>query len=185
MSEPIVFLKGERVHLRPLEEADATDAARWMNDPDTRAWLGSCLPISVANEVQWIGSHGVQRPPVSIQFGIVESEGDRLVGAVGIHEIDWVARTGVLGMVIAHSDLRGVGVGTEAGKLVLNYVFGELNLRALLAEAIEPNSASRALQKKLGAKEIGRKPDWVFRGGQYHDMVMSVLTREVWLASQK
>ncbi len=44
--KPVVFIKGDRIVLRPLEMDDLGRCERWINDPDTRVTLAGFMPLN-------------------------------------------------------------------------------------------------------------------------------------------
>ncbi|NQV12618.1 hypothetical protein HQ524_04610 [Candidatus Uhrbacteria bacterium] len=72
---PTVFLRGDGLYLRPVEESDAEIVTRWINDPDSRRWLSRVLPINQVREREWIA--GMYKATSYVVLGIVISDGDR------------------------------------------------------------------------------------------------------------
>lgn len=179
-AEPIRFLCGARVYLRPLELADAPAQLRWINDPLTRKYLGRCHPLNLVQEEAWI--EGLYAGKTDVTLAIVLQEGDRHIGSLGLHGIEPINQTAVTGMLIGEAECRGKGYGPEAKELMLAYGFNTLNLRTIRSATFATNTPSMRSLQKSGYVEVGRIPDRFFRDGAWHDEVQWVITREAWLA---
>ena len=85
---------------------------------------------------------------------MIEMDG-QIVGYAGWQDIrDGVAE---LGIALGDSQVWGKGIGAVAGRLMLEWAFGSLDLHTVWAEVHEPNTRSLALMRKLGFLEVGRK----------------------------
>ena len=182
------FLEGKRIRLRILDpETDGAICAQWMNDPATRHLLGEkrAFPISVAEEKKWIEKLYATTPPNDIVFGIELKKTSKLIGVIGLHDLDWISRKAVTGTKIGDPNLRGRGLGTEAKLLLLEYAFNTLGLNRIHGEVIAYNQASRRYAKKCGYRHEGILRQAIYKNGQYHDLIIHSVLREEWLAKQK
>ena len=73
--------------------------------------------------------------------------------------------------MIGEQEYWGNNYATEAGKLIINYAFNELNLHKINAEVYPQNSASVRVAEKIGLKlEITRKNE-AYIDGVYIDVL--------------
>jgi ribosomal-protein-serine acetyltransferase len=151
---PRFVLEGGRV-LRALEVADAdelhaviehnrTELAKWM------AWgqeqtAEQTLAFIHTSRVSESENTGLQRAIVAEQ---------RIVGMVGLPEIDWANRSAEIGywLDVAH---RGRGIMTSAVAALVDHAFGSLNLNRLEIRTDVQNAPSRALAERLGFRYEG------------------------------
>jgi [ribosomal protein S5]-alanine N-acetyltransferase len=174
----VVFRKGERIVLRPIERGDAPAIRRWMNDPAITQWLSHSLPMSEADAGDWIEQ--VSRAKTVFAFGILV-EGSALVGFNTIHSVNWQHRTAMTGTIIGEREYWGRGYATEARKLLLDYAFNSLDLFALQARVAAHNVRSVSYAKGCGYEEVGRIPNWYRRdNGERSDEVLLLVTQESW-----
>ncbi|MBT7227936.1 GNAT family N-acetyltransferase [Candidatus Parcubacteria bacterium] len=179
MSDKVVFLQGKKVVLRPVNKATDMEAfQRWINDPGVRKFMTGFTPIGLQEEEEWIDGLGKRKN--NITFAIETLEGE-LIGNIGLHGIDWVARVATTGALIGDEQNRGKGYGTDAKMILLDYAFHTLNLRKVCSEAIAYNGRSLAFNARCGYKEEGRRKDHFFKDGQYYDGVLTAVFREEWL----
>ncbi|MCC6791753.1 MAG: GNAT family N-acetyltransferase [Thermomicrobiales bacterium] len=182
---PGAFAVGERLYLRPIEQEDGEEMARWSareTEPfhDTGRHIGS--PISTW---QWLRSNTEGDPPGEIRFAIVAKEGDVVIGSVGIRTIDWVARSAETVMWIDRPEYRGAGYGTEAKHLILEYAFDRLGLHMVYSYAWEFNTRSCDAMRKQGYRPAGRMAWTGIKHAEFIDDLTFDLLASEWRASRK
>ncbi len=172
----IIFLKGERVVLRPLEKEDIPILKRWINDPEVRKYLSAFTPQNNESEEKWVSS--LSDSNTTIVFMIMVN--DKPIGTMGIHHINWKDRHCTTGAMIGEKDYWGKGYGTEAKELLLEYIFNELNLNKVCSDVLEFNKRSRAYLKKSGYVFEGRRRKHIFKDGKYYDLILLAIFRNSW-----
>ncbi|HME53870.1 MAG TPA: GNAT family protein [Candidatus Lokiarchaeia archaeon] len=176
------FIVGKTVSLRPIIDADNSSFVQWLNDPEARRYLRVFFPITTENEKKWLMEGAeVGQKSERITFAIVFNDGDHPIGDVGLHEISWPDGTAWLGLMIGDKACWGAGCATEAGTLLLDYAFGELGMRKIIAGIYEPNIRSRRVAKKLGFTLAGVFKDDIFVDGKYRDGCIYELFLDEWL----
>ena len=150
------LLTGERVYLRPLEVGDAEVFARdQAAETDTFMTRNRFLASPIGVE-HWLTQLHERQPPDAFELAVCLKEDDRLIGTVGIEDIDWVNRTGETGSWLTLPEYRGKGYGTEAKHLLLEYAFDQLQFHILMSTVWEPNTRSAAALAKQGYRPAGR-----------------------------
>src|SRR6185503_17525892 len=115
-----------KVYLRPLELDDAPSLVTFINDPDVTRTLEVHRPMNLIAEREFI--ERMVRSEHDVALGIVTVVGDRLIGTVGLHRINWKDRHACLGIEIGIKAEWGSGYGTESTRLMTGYAFDTLNL---------------------------------------------------------
>lgn len=179
-SDPVVFLKGKRIYLRPPTKADIPYFLRWFNDPEVRQYLGLYLPMTEAEENNWIDEL-YKNQSRDIVLTIVDIKTDKPIGNMSIHEINSKNGTATTGATIGEKAFWNKGYGTEAKMLLLNYVFNSLNLRKVCSRVFDFNHRSLAYSKKCGYKIEGVLKKHNFKNGRYVDLVLMAVFREKWI----
>ena len=174
------FLIGPRVQLRSFEPEDAPILADWINDPELRSYIAIRFAKSVQNEREWLAALSSKEPPADIVFGIELKRGRRLIGSIGLHQIDWVHRRGMIGIFLYPASMRGMGYGTEAKNLMMDYVFGEIGLHSLWAIAFEQNAPSLRALEGQGYRRSGVQRKSMLVKGKWVDAVYFDILREEW-----
>ena len=160
-----VFLRGDRVDLHVIEEADLPFLQRLINDPRVWRSLFQVTPKRMADEEEFLEA---TREDTEAHF-LVCVDGDP-VGTVGLSGITPHWGTGELGYFV-DPDAQGQGYATSAVGLLVDYAFDQRRLEKLSADALATNPASQRVLEKNGFVEEGRFRDHGFVGGERVDVV--------------
>jgi RimJ/RimL family protein N-acetyltransferase len=171
---PPVFLRGETVTLRPVEEQDAEFLQTNINDPEVWRALKRRQPISDHEEREWIQSLGDEDGANFVVYA-----DDEPVGNIGLHEVNDQWGTAEVGFWVA-PDEQGNGYGREACELVVGYGFDQLRLAKITAEAYAFNDASQGLLESVGFTHEATLRDHAFVNGERVDLLVYGLLAEEW-----
>lgn len=169
-------IEGKIVTLRAIELKDLPLLAKWSNSPEL--WenlVGWHFPYSELSTEQYIKNinHNNMRYQ---NFGI-EVEGLGLIGTINLVDIDWKNRNACNGIMLGDLDTRGKGYALDAVMAMMRYAFKELGLHRLDAEMIDFNNRSIDFYaNKCGWHIEGRRAEWIYRNGTYHDKVLYGIT---------
>jgi RimJ/RimL family protein N-acetyltransferase len=105
-------------------------------------------------------------------FGIVDKETDKLIGGVGLHDIDFINGMGMYGIYIGEKEFRGKGYGKEATFLLMDYGFNILNLYNIYLMVFEYNKTAVKCYERWGFNLIGRRRKAKKIAGQRFDIIM-------------
>jgi len=160
-----VFLDGDEVALRTIEEEDLAFLQEHINDPSVWRAIGSSDPVNGPQEREF--------------FDDVVCEGDGVhllvtvdnvpAGTVGLSPNPDEVDAAELGYWIAE-EFRQQGHGREAAGLLTNYGFQQRGLHRIAARVFAFNDASQALLESLGYAREGTNREAVFVDGQYWDV---------------
>ncbi|MGH7910398.1 MAG: GNAT family N-acetyltransferase [Candidatus Dormibacteraceae bacterium] len=178
------LLVGPRVYLRAMEpgDGDAMAEADAM-ESDTFMYRGR-RPSSPLESEEWIKKAYRERPPKEVPLAVCLRADERLIGVVGVDDLDWTNRTGETFSFLA-VEHRGRGLGTEAKHLLLRYAFDRLGLHVLQSMVDAPNTRSAAALVKQGYRRAGIQRWADVKDRRYVDMLRFDLTREDWLAAHQ
>ena len=169
-------LVGERIYLSPKSGEDAEKFTEWLNDFETTDYLGrSHRTVTLQDEKEYLEKNGEKKST----FAIVEKNTDKLLGTVGLHDLDYINRTSTLGIFIGDKDYRSKGYGAEAINLILDFGFNYLNLNNIKLDLMDFNERALKCYKKCGFREYGRRRKCKFINGKYYDSIsMDILAEE-------
>ncbi|MBI5005348.1 MAG: GNAT family N-acetyltransferase [Candidatus Lloydbacteria bacterium] len=183
----IVFLKGEKVILRPLHKAtDFKSCLHWINDSEVTQYLAAYMPISEQKEEEWFDR--VSKSDDDIVFAIEipdDLNGNILIGLIGLHHINWKDRTAITGAVIGEKEYWNQGYGTDAKMLLLEYAFNTLNLRKICSSVVEFNKRSLQYNLHCGYKLEGTKCKQIFKKGRHWNEFILGIFKSDWLPTWK
>ena len=169
-------LRGERVTLRPADDADPPRFVPWFADMEVTRFLGRRQAVALYHEIAFLKSVGESKTDV---FWMIDADGET-VGATGIHAIDWPNAHGTTGIVIGAKHKWGSGIATEVMRLRTAYAFDQLNLRKLMTEVFIENEASKRALEKNGYRTAGTHKQHFFTRGEWHDVWLGEILRDEW-----
>ncbi len=170
-----------QIQLKLLEPRH-TDELYRLSD-DNRSYLREWLP--------WVDrTQSVEHSKEYIQFAMNQYAShsgfqagifydDRLVGCIGLHQIDWTNNKASIGYWLAEA-YQGKGIMSKACAAVISYLFDELRLNRVEIRAAVQNSKSRAIPERLKFVNEGviRQAEWLY--DHYVDHVVYSMLNEEW-----
>lgn len=170
----------ERVQLRGarIEDAEAILAA--LDPSHTKNLQFFHDPISLERERAFLRSK-IESP--TDHLSVVQTVvGDRIVGTVGLHELDKHNRNARIGRLIFREEDRAQGYGAEAEAQLLFRAFLYFELHKVYARLLWDNTDGQAHYLKLGFKVEGRMREEYFLDGKFHDMTLMSILKSEWEA---
>ncbi|MCI5056521.1 MAG: GNAT family N-acetyltransferase [Flavobacteriales bacterium] len=157
------MIKGENIFLRALETSDVDLIYSWENDPEIFSISGNREPLSKTILLKFISS--ITNLQDDGQLRLMICLNDKIpIGTVELFDYDSVNRRAGVGIMIANSDHRDCGYGTEALQLLLGFC-KSLNLKQVYANVIEDNEKSMRLFSKFNFNKVGLKESWIMVNG--------------------
>ena len=171
-------LRGGRVLLRELTEADVTDSyVRWMNDPEIVRYLESRYTAHTAEDIlEYV--RGIRIDPNMMMWAICSTDTGEHVGNIKLGPVDWNHRTGDIGLMIGERSVWGQGYATAAIDLLSGYAFEDLGLRRLTAGSYEQNTGSIKAFLRAGFQVDGVWRDHYVSEGETQDRICLGLVGE-------
>jgi RimJ/RimL family protein N-acetyltransferase len=111
-----------------------------------------------------------------LALAIVDGD-DRLLGALGISNFDWVDRKAEIGYWIA-AEARRQGIGARATRMLAVWALNHLGLERIELLANPENEASQRLAERAGFTREGTLRRYRRRHGDREDLVMFSLLAE-------
>jgi RimJ/RimL family protein N-acetyltransferase len=172
-------LRGERIHLRPLEAADVERLHEWGRDGGYARWTGE--PPRTLEQRRRRHRRIEEDEERVFQFAICRLDDDEIVGQVSLFDIDRANGSAALGIALGPA-AWGHGLGTDAVNAVVDFGFGELRLeRIWLGTAADNVRAQRAYRRAGFTEEARQRRAYVDRGGLIDEVLMGILRAE-WTA---
>jgi RimJ/RimL family protein N-acetyltransferase len=180
------IIYGERVRLRAVERKDVEKFYEWVNDPEVTRGLSLYLPMSTLDEERWferMAQREQAEKPLAIE---ARQDGDwKLIGNCAVFDIDWVARSAELGIMIGDKAYWNQGYGTEVMLLLQRHCFATLNLNRVYLRVYADNVRAQRAYEKAGFVLEGRLRQAVFKHGNYVDVLLMSVLRTEWNAQKQ
>lgn len=166
---------GKKVMLRAMEMSDCKMVREMFNDPEMeKLVVGWTFPLSEYAQEKWYEKHYADQ---DFRF-IIETKDEGAVGVATLIDIDWKNRMAQHGIKLANKDIRGKGIGTDAVMAIMRYAFDELGLNRLNGSWFVENIPSKTMYMKCGWKEEGIRRKYIYKNGNFHDLVETGILAE-------
>jgi len=172
-STVIKFMESKRLYLRRVEKTDVEYFLQVTSDPEIRRLTGTTTFLTRPKVENFIDS--ITTNPSRIDLIIVKQENDEVIGDLAMLDIDQQNRVGSFRIALTNKNEYGRGYGTEALKLVIDYMFNTLNLRKIAINVYAFNERAIKTYTNLGFKQEGRLIEDLYFDGEYYDNLLLAL----------
>ncbi len=177
------FWVGKRLYFRTLERSDLSkNYFQWFNDQKvTRYMYNGIFPNSMKRMRDFYKEVKEQK---HIVFAIINKRADQHIGNVGIHRINWKDGIGEYGIIIGEKQYHNRGYGTEATRMILDYIFKRVGLRRVWLGVHAEHQKAIAIYKKIGFKIEGRLRKEILTDGRWHDRLVMGIFKDEYLKNR-
>ena len=173
---------GDLVKLRAYKEDDVERAVVFINDEEVKKLLDSNTPFPMTKwqEEDWIKSRKVGAD-LTYDFAIEDLETGKYIGGCSINECNLKNRNCTIGIMIGDKEYWGKGYGSDALKVLIKFIFEEVNMKKIKLGVFSFNNRAIACYKKVGFKEEGILKNELYRSGKYYDIVQMAIFKDEWI----
>jgi RimJ/RimL family protein N-acetyltransferase len=173
------LLEGKSVNLRALEKEDLPLFVEWLNTPEV---LGEYNPLRQVSRTE-VEKDSEKGKTVFSDFVIEKKDGSK-IGFISHFEVVHPAGKHLeIGYSLVPSE-RGKGYGTEAVKIMVDYLFLSKDVVRVQACTDARNIASQKTLEKAGFKREGVQRKGFFSRGEWTDDFIYSILREEWKESK-
>jgi RimJ/RimL family protein N-acetyltransferase len=177
------ILVGERIILRPTEEADYLHGYRWELDKEVQHWAqGDYAPPDLTfaqYKAQYAPPYG--KPGEADHFTII-ARPETIIGFIGYFNADRRIGKVEVGIGIGEKAYWGRGYGREAMNLLLTHLFDGLGYQRVELDTWSGNERAIRAYQACGFQIEGRLRRSELVDGTYFDTILMGLLREEWQA---
>jgi RimJ/RimL family protein N-acetyltransferase len=181
----MTLLVGSLVRLRPYNRTDVEPAWRYVNNPEVKRFLvpGVPLPFPYEAEEKWFQDQVNTKGDGTFNLAIESLADGKYIGGCGVNEMDWKNGVATVGIFLG-SDFWGKGFGTDAMRVLLHFLFTEMNVHKVDLKVYSFNQRAMKSYEHCGFKLEGVLRQSVYREGAYRDECIMGILREEWEALQ-
>lgn len=146
-------LETPRLILRPIQEKDTQSIFQMRNKKFVFSMMRSNEELNYNSHVQWF-----RKRRNRIDYAIINKGNKKIIGV--INTIFYVKKGIIyaeLGKYIGYKIYHGKGLGLEASKEWINFIFTSTNIKYIFAQTLKENKSNIKLNKKLGFKILKNK----------------------------
>ncbi|MHA1906863.1 MAG: GNAT family N-acetyltransferase [Candidatus Thorarchaeota archaeon] len=172
---------GNLVCLRAIEVDDLDDLMKYINNVETRRFLGGILPNSRKSEKEWLEGASTADPWKDGRFvlAIEDKKSREFLGTISFFDISKMHRHAEFGIALWNTEGQDKGFGTDATLTMLWVGFHILGLNNIYLYVHADNAIAHHVYEKVGFKKIGTFREMVFSMGKFHDHIaMDILRSE-------
>ena len=174
------MIEGKLVNLRAPEMTDLERNATWVNDREVTRFLAFRYQMSLAAEEAWLRE--MASKPISYErvFFAIETKDGVHIGNTNLFDVKPEDRKAKLGIMIGDKSYWSKGYGSDALLALLGFAFEEMNLNRVELDVFDFNERAIASYRKCGFMEEGRRRQALYKGGDYHDVIVMGVLRDEW-----
>lgn len=168
----------ERLHLRPIQSADAAAVFAYRSDAHTNRYQGF-IPKELKDVDAFIAKNprSWNERDTWFQLVLMERESNTLIGDLGVHFLADGLQC-ELGCTL-HIEWQGKGFANEAMKAVISHLFTDLGKHRITASVDPKNEASIRMLERLGFRKEAYFKESILHNGEWvDDVVFGMLQRE-------
>ncbi|HVP27234.1 MAG TPA: GNAT family protein [Candidatus Bathyarchaeia archaeon] len=169
------MLEGINVNLRVMEKEDLPLFVEWLNDPEV---FGEYNPLRQVSKTEV--EKDFEKGTIEIMDFIVEKKDGSKIGLIChftlVHPAGKILE---IGYSLVPNE-RGKGYGTEAVKIMVDYLFLSKDVTRVQACTDTRNLASQKVLEKAGFKKEGTMRQYLFMRGQQRDACLYSILRKEW-----
>lgn len=175
--------EGDLVRIRPLEERDLVTIQAWRVDSNALGGFNAPTLRPLEPMKKLLAETGLIEPDHG-RLAIETLDQGRLIGHVGYSKDNPVYTTAARTfIVIGRAEDRTRGYGSEAHRLLVNYLFLSTDLERIYSETEEENLPTRRLFEKCGMSLEGVARHLFFDLGRWMNMAVYSIIRPEWESS--
>lgn len=169
---------GEKVKLREYRKEDVIMAQKYMNDPELKRLLTPRIPYlyTFEDEQKWYDNLSANKDIYS--FAIETLNDNNYIGGCGVNKIDWKNSVAEVGIFIGDKDCWGKGYGTDAMKVLIEFIFNQMNINKIKLNVYSFNGRAMKSYEKCGFVKEGTLRQELYRDGKYYDIIIMGLLKE-------
>ncbi len=176
-------MNGSLTQLRAVALEDMEDVYQWRNDDEVSLFAVGNSPLLTHVSREQVESTyetivKMDRAENGV-FSILDLEG-RIIGIADYRDVNIITRSAVMGITIGDKAYWGKGYGSDAIKVMIRYLFQQLNMQRIQLDTWSGNARAIRAYEKCGFKVEGRLRQNEYVDGKYYDTVIMGLLRSEW-----
>jgi len=176
------LIVGKKVVLRPFKDEDFPFIVEFLKDSEVLKLTGSSSDFDRESILHWYNTRNGQTD--RLDLAIVDQSQDFLVGEVVVNLYDEKNHSMNFRILIGPRG-RNQGLGTEATRLIIDYVFKNTTLNQLTLSVFDFNPRAKYVYEKVGFVIYSIDENDLEFEGEWIDSINMNLTRENWLNREK
>jgi len=177
-------LSGANVRLGPLQMSNLYTHYRWNNDPELNRYdsMESVTQKESLSSFKRRLEQMIVSPPPGVLDWEIYTEDDTLIGLAFADHLSTASERCRIGITICDRSYWGKGYGAGTMHVLLKYLFMELELHRVAAQAFPFNTAWRKLLTGMGFSHESKQEDYLLREGTRYPLHTYAILRPYYKA---
>lgn len=171
------MLRGKLAVLKPLEWEDLELLHKWYLNPEVIYWASGAHPDTFYTRYELEERYEREARSDNIKRFMIETADGEQVGLVTSKVQDKQVRSATVGILIGEREYWNQGIGTDAMKAFLQYLFDYWNFNRVELETWDGNTRAIRTYEKCGFQIEGRLRQNFFINGEYRDRIVMGIIR--------
>ncbi|GKV64987.1 N-acetyltransferase [Sporosarcina sp. NCCP-2331] len=173
------FLTGKKVTLRKITKEDYESYSNVEDIMESRLLMNDGIPFppTEADHEKFLGEISSEKD--DYMFAVELKDEKVFIGTIAVYLVNWNNGTCHVGISIG-PDFQGKSYGTDAMKVLLNFIFNYMNVNKVKLQVFGFNQRAIGSYEKCGFQLEGTFREELFRFGKYHDILVMGLLRKEW-----
>ena len=173
-------LEGRSVRLRALVPSDYPTVLGWYSDPELVAPHDRFVADTAESFAENVASAPNDPTSLAPRFAIERRAERDLVGIVGYYRAHPVLEYLDVWYLIGSAAARGQGLGGEAVRLLVDFLFRTTSMERIGASIDAENAPSLHVVERIGFRLEGTLRSALFHHARWHDVRIYGITRREW-----
>lgn len=181
-----MLFSGELINLRAFKDDDIKPSVDFMNDMEIILNLDDDAPMPQSYETQkeWFEEMRKDKKKYKDFFWAIETKDGKFIGGCGVNRMDGKNRVAQVGIFIGDKEYLDKGYGTDAMRVLLEFLFEEYNANKVKLSVFDYNKRAIRSYEKCGFQTEAILRETVFRFGKYQDMRSMAILKEAYFTSR-
>jgi RimJ/RimL family protein N-acetyltransferase len=177
--------EGQKVRLREYRKEDIPLRLKYINDPEVGRSLTPDIPypMTLHEEEKWFQS--ITAISDTYRFAIETLADNQFIGGCSINGVDWKNSVATIGIFIGSKNHRGDGYGTDALKVLIEFIFLQMDINKIRLTVYSFNQCAIRCYEKCGFKVEGVLRQEIFKDGKRYDKIAMGILKEEYLSGRK
>lgn len=160
-----MLLHDNQIGLFPFDPELSMQYREWVNQEEHARLLGRSLPVTEPEHEAWYNS--LVKSSSTVVFAVKTLDNQQYLGNVWLHGIHWVNRNAELRILLGEPSSRGLGHGTRACRLLVDFAFRKLGLHKVYLYVSDLNPRAEKAFSNAGFTIEGVLHDEFFVDGEF------------------
>lgn len=168
-----------RIYLRSLEHSDESFMVKLRGEKNIFDYTCGNRYFVSSNHTKKLIEENINNNHKQLYLMICLEKDHTSIGYLSINDVDHINKKVKWGGIVIAPQYSNKGYATDAAKVMLKYIFEEMNINRIYGYWLEDNLASLRMAEKLGFEKEGLLKDYVFKGNKYKNAyICSLLKRD-------